>query len=151
MQIIQNSQKASDKPSANNHKYTSLTNPDPEPEEIEKNIIVDDADLELVDCLEGEEWMFKTFNIKKKLEARRAEMEANKANEVIIENQKPPIPEPKVNSTTVQKQSEPVAEPTNEEEENPRRRRKKNSKHRRTESKTFDKDFLQSLADNCPG
>jgi hypothetical protein len=151
MQIIQNSQKASDKPSANNHKYTSLTNPDPEPEEIEKNIIVDDADLELVDCLEGEEWMFKTFNIKKKLEAQRAEMEANKANEVIIENQKPPIPEPKVNSTTVQKQSEPVSEPTNEEEENPRRRRKKNSKHRRTESKTFDKDFLQSLADNCPG
>jgi hypothetical protein len=65
MQIIQNCQKVEEKPVSNsNHMYFSLADKK-EPEQIEKNIIVDDADLELENCLEGEEWMFKTFNRKK--------------------------------------------------------------------------------------
>lgn len=91
--------------------------------------------------------MFKTFNTKKKLEAQKAEMEAIKANELLIEKQKSSQHELVINKVAL-KTVEPVEESNNEEEENPRRRRKKNSKHRRTESTTFDKDFLQTLAES---
>jgi hypothetical protein len=134
MQIIQNSQKSSvERP--NNQKYISLTGQE---EQVEKNIIVDDADLELKDCLEEEDWMFQTFNTKKKIEAQESPEEAPAKVET-----KPPQPEP----NTAPKPPVPSEGESHHEK---LRRRRKNSKHRRTESKTFDKDFLQTLAESCP-
>lgn len=151
MQIIQNSQKVEEKSTSNtNQKYFSLADKK-EPEEIEKNIIVDDADLELENCLEGEEWMFKTFNRKKLQEQNEvdnpeAEQEVNqKPSEPYT---KPPQPQRvgrREEQEAVAKKSESATD-LGLDAEKPKRR-KKNSRHRRTESKTFDKEFLQSLAD----
>ena len=120
---------------------------------------MDDADLELENCLEGEEWMFKTFNRKKLEEARKAEEKAMEAEQKIVEipisHRKPPQPTPKPNLDQPVIQEERVpnlkkAQSNNEItcennlSEKPKRRQK-HSRHRRTQSKTFDKDFLQSI------
>lgn len=46
MQIIQKAQRSEERPANNNQKYLSLATTK-EPEVVEKNIIVDDADFEL--------------------------------------------------------------------------------------------------------
>ena len=152
MQIIQNSQKQTEneKSSKNNQKYVSLT--EKEEEVVEKNIIVDDADFELENWLEGEEWMFKTFNTKKKLEAKKALEEAEKERAKLESCPKPPS-----QSISANKRLETFKEPSKnddnsdpESHQNKLKRRRKNSKHRRTESKTFDKDFLLSMAESLP-
>ena len=154
MQIIQNCQKIEEKPapSTANQKYFSLADKK-EPEQVEKNIIVDDADLELENCLEGEEWMFKTFNRKKLLE--QSEIDNPEAEQKVDQapsesHPKPPQPQRvtrKEEQESIVKKSESAVDLASNVEKP--RRRKKNSKHRRTESKTFDKEFLQTLADQC--
>mmetsp|Transcript_9740 Transcript_9740/g.8579 ORF Transcript_9740/g.8579 Transcript_9740/m.8579 type:complete len:150 (-) Transcript_9740:7-456(-) len=147
MEIIQNSQKQTEKPALSNQKYLSLTNK--EEEVVEKNIIVDDADFELENCLEGEEWMFQTFNTKKKLEAQRELREAEEKEK--LAQAMPPQPTPSTNERLDDLKDNPDIEDNCDQESHhgKLRRRRKNSKHRRTESKTFNKDFLESLAENC--
>lgn len=97
--------------------------------------------------------MFKTFNRKKNAEGEDEKEPEN----VPIKSQKPPQPTSKPNLKQEQERINPLQNTHNKGDptadsivaEKPRRR-KKNSKHRRTESKTFDKDFLQTLADNVP-
>lgn len=156
MQIIQNSQRGEEKPQSNKQTYVSLAD-NKEPEHIEKNIIVDDADFELENCLEGEEWMFKTFNRKKRMEEKaRQEAEEKQREERMSQlppsHQKPPQPiskprseEPEVKKAHVRNAS--MADKPSAEENKPRRK-KKNSRHRRTESKTFDKEFFQALSNS---
>ena len=150
MKIIKNSQRQTDNIEDKNHKYVSLTGNDEEI--IEKNIIVDDADLELVDCLEGEEWKFQNFNTKKKLEAQREQKEIEERN-LKITASKPPQPAFSANQrlrNLKEESKNPVSSEMVETEVQKPRRKRKSSKHRRTESITFDKDFIESLEENCP-
>jgi len=156
MQIIQNSQKADDRPASTNQKYVSLATHCDEP--VEKNIIVDDADFELANCLEGEEWMFQTFNRKKREEEQNASgtpEPATGAPESDAANlDKPPQPTGNTKSEVSRvnnfENSHDKWESTAVQPAERPKRRKKNSKHRRTESKTFDETFLQTLASNIP-
>lgn len=100
MEIIQNSQKAPENPvSKNTSKYVSLTTN--EEEVVEKNIIVDDADFELENCLEeDEEWIMQSFNVKKRLEEqqRQREIEEKQKEELQVKiMSKPPQPTPSTN------------------------------------------------------
>ena len=165
MKIIQNSQQHEKQAVPENLRHTSLIHK-PEPPQIEKNIIVDNADLELEGCLEeGEEWMFKTFNRKKRLEEQ-----AQQDSQEGVQKEAPKEETPKQPTSYYQKPphnslKSKLDDFNNEKDEienlkmidsNPnsnteaewvdeKRRRRKNSKHRRTESKTFDKDFLQTI------
>lgn len=152
IQIIQKAQRSEERPANTNQKYVSLAAKE-EPEVIEKNIIVDDADFELQNCLEeDEDWMFQTFNRKKMLEQQAEES----IEEPPVNHRKPPQPvsrpqiseseQPKKQSHHRRCESSTNIDP---EADKPKRR-KKTSKHRRTESTTFDKDFLQTLANSCP-
>ena len=159
MQIIENSQKADEKQTSNNQKYISLV--DKNEPQVEKNVIVDDADLELENCLEGEEWMFKTFNRKKQLEEKAQQETENIEKEEIIEEapiecQKPPQPAPKPKLENSSNNNEKInnmkavhtrnaSAADCQLEENKPKRKKKNSRHRRTASKTFDQEFFKQF------
>ena len=158
MKIIQDSQQQEKVTAKDNPKHASLIK-EPEASQFEKNIIVDNADLELEGWLEeGEEWMFKTFNRKK---AKEDAWDEENIQKVIPQNQptsyyqKPPhnfkskfedlgnINDEITNLKMIGNKIDGSNE--NQWIEDKPKRRKKNSKHRRTESKTFDKDFLQNL------